>query len=291
MNYSSGHKFRTALKEEKPLQIIGVMNAYAAIMAKNVGFKALYLSGAGVSNFCFGLPDMGLTSMDNLLEEARRITAIVDLPLLVDIDTGWNNPIQIQRCIKGMQMANVAGVQIEDQALEKKCGHLPNKIIISIDQMVDKIQTAAGAKSDKDFIIMARCDAYASEGFDRVIERCLAYQKAGADMLFPEALSSLEDFRAFKKAVNLPFLVNLTEFGQTPLLNTKKLEGIGADMALYPLSASRAMNQAALKVMQDIRTNGTQMLSLENMQTREELYHYLEYDKYKKMEERWLRED
>jgi methylisocitrate lyase len=288
---SQGEKFRTALLEEKPLQIIGVMNAYVAILAKSLGFKALYLSGAAVSNFSFGLPDMGLTSMDNLLEETRRITAVVDLPLLVDIDTGWDTPIQIQRCIKGMEHAGAAGLHIEDQVLEKKCGHLPGKQIISIDKMVQRIEAATEARTDKDFVIMARSDAYATEGLDRVIERCRAYHKAGADMVFPEALPSLEDFRAFRKAIDVPFLANLTEFGQTALISAKKLGSIGVDMVLYPLSASRAMNQTALKVMQDIRTNGTQLLSLDAMQTRQELYHFLEYDKYKKREEKWLRED
>ncbi len=291
MEHSGGKQFREALAAEKPLQIMGVMNAYAAILAKSVGFKALYLSGAGVSNYSFGLPDMGLTSMDNLLEDARRITAIIDLPLLVDIDTGWGNPILTQRAIRGMNQAGVAGVHIEDQALEKKCGHLPGKIIVSINEMSDRIQSAVEAKTDPDFIIMARCDAYATEGLDRVIERCLAYQKAGADMLFPEALTNLEDYKVFRKAVKIPFLVNQTEFGQTPIISIKKLEIAGVDMVLYPLSASRAMNQAALKVMQDIRNNGSQLYSLESMQTREELYHYLHYDKYKKMEAKWLKED
>lgn len=280
MQESPGKKFRQSLQEEKPLQILGVINAYVALMAKEVGFKALYLSGAGVANSSFGVPDLGLTSLDNLLEDARRITTIVDLPLLVDIDTGWGNPIKIARAVKSLQLAGVAGIQIEDQAKEKKCGHLPRKRLVSKDVMAERIRAAVEAKIDPNFIVMARCDAYDEEGLDRVIERCRAYEIAGADMFFPEALPTLEDYRAFREGISLPFLANLTEFGKTPLLSTRKLQSAGVDMALYPLSVNRAMNQAALKIMKEIREKGTQLGCIELMQTREELYHFLEYHKY-----------
>lgn len=277
MNTCAGKRFREAMLAEKPLQIVGTINAYIAIMAKQAGFRALYLSGAGVSNSAFGLPDLALTTLNDVLEEVNRITAVVDTPLLVDIDTGWGNSLLIARSIKSMLKAGAAGIHIEDQIINKRCGHRPNKVIVPIADMVDRIKAAVDAKTDPDFVVMARSDAFASEGLERVIERLIAYQEAGADMLFPEALHSLEDFIAIKKAVNIPILANLTEFGCTPLLTLEELEIAGIDLALYPLTVNRTMNKAAFNALKELRTQKTQRRLLDQMQTRQELYEFLNY--------------
>jgi methylisocitrate lyase len=275
---SSGQKFHQALTTEKPLQIIGTINAYCAIMAQKIGFRALYLSGAGVSNASYGLPDLGLTTLDNVLEDARRIIAAVDLPLLVDIDTGWGNALMINRTIKSMISAGVAAVHIEDQVFEKRCGQLSGKTLVSTDEMVDRIKAAVDAKTDPHFFIMARLDGFTVEGLEKTIERALAYYAAGVDGLFAEAFATLTDYQALKNTVPAPILANLTEFGVTPLFNTQELAQAGVDMALYPLSASRAMNSTALSVFKTIREKGTQQDVLELMQTRQELYKFLNYD-------------
>jgi methylisocitrate lyase len=279
---SQGLKFRMALASEKPLQIIGVINAYVAIMAEKTGFAALYLSGAGVANAAYGLPDLGLTSLDNVAEEVRRITAAVECPLLVDIDTGWGNSLMVARAVKTMQTAGAAAVHIEDQSLFKRCGHRPGKCIVAIDTMLGRIKAAVDARVDPHFVIMARTDAFASEGLDCAIERALAYVEAGADMIFLEALTELEHYAACRRQLPVPLLANLTEFGHTPLFSLAELSAVGIDMALYPLSLNRAMNLAALKVLQGIRTEGSQRSLLEKMQTREELYGFLKYEFFEK---------
>lgn len=280
MEESPGKRFRNAIALESPLQLIGTVNAYVAMMAKRMGFRALYLSGAGVANSSYGLPDLGMTTLDNVLEDVRRITSAVDLPLLVDIDTGWGSSLMIQRTIQLMIRAGAAGVHIEDQAISKRCGHRPGKKLVSKAEMVDRIKAAVSAKTDPDFIIMARTDACAAEGLESAIGRAIAYKKAGADMVFPEALNTLEQYRLFKEAVGIPILANLTEFGQTPLFSLKELAHVGVDIALYPLSVNRAMNLAARQVLHEIRHKGTQRNLLHRMQTREELYQFLDYLSY-----------
>lgn len=268
-----GELFRTAVKKEQPLQVVGVINAYVALMAERCGFQALYLSGAGVANSSYGVPDIGLMTLDNVLEDASRIINAVNLPLLVDIDTGWDG-----KAIKAMIRAGVAAVHLEDQvAIDKKCGHLEGKKIVSKEEMVDRIKAAVDARTDPSFVIMARTDAFASEGLERTIERAIAYRDAGADMIFPEALTELAQFETLRKKVGVPILCNLTEFGKTPLWSTKELRVHGIDMALYPLSANRAMNAAALKILKEIKEKGTQKGALSHMQTREELYDFLNY--------------
>lgn len=271
---SAGLKLRKALQKESPLQIVGVINAYAAKMAQDVGFLALYLSGAGVANSSFGIPDSGLTTLENIREDALRIVQAVGLPLLVDIDTGWDDP---GKTIRVLENAGVAGVHIEDQVSDKKCGHLNSKGIISKSEMCERICACAEARKDPSLVIMARTDALANEGIDGSLERLMAYKHAGADMLFPEAMQDLDQYRIIKEATQLPVLANLTEFGKTPLFTLDELKSATIDMALYPLSANRAMNLAALRVFEEIRQKGTQKNILEIMQTREELYHFLNY--------------
>lgn len=280
MKESPGMRFRQAAAKEKPLQIVGTINAYAALMAKKVGFEAIYLSGAGVANSSYGLPDIGMTTLDNVLIDARRIIEAVDLPLLVDIDTGWGNALMIGRTIKAMESSGVAAVHIEDQVFEKRCGHLPNKNLVSTEEMVDRIKAAVDARKDRNFVIMARTDAFAQEGLEKMIERCHAYEEAGADMLFLEALTELKHYKICKDSLALPILANMTEFGRTPLFTLKQLAEANVDLVLYPLSANRAMNLAGLSVFQELRHRGTQQFLLERMQTREELYGFLEYDAY-----------
>lgn len=275
---SAGHRFREALEKEVPLQVVGTINAYAAIMADAAGFQAIYLSGAGIANACFALPDIGLTTLDNVAEETRRITGSVDVPLLVDIDTGWGSTSMIERAIRVIERAGAAAIHLEDQVFEKRCGHLPGKEIVSKEEMTDRIKAAVGAKTDPSFVVMARTDAYASEGIERMIERCLAYEQVGADIHFIEALSSLEEYRQCVKALKKPVLANMTEFGKTPLFTKDELANAGVGLILYPLSAWRAMNLAALKVMKELRTQGTQRHLLDQMQTREELYGFLDYE-------------
>lgn len=272
---------REAVAGNKPLQIVGAINAYSAIMAEKTGFKALYLSGSGVAAASHGLPDLGITSLNDVVEDARRITSATRLPLLVDIDTGFGSAFNIQRTIMEMERAGVAGVHIEDQVTAKRCGHRPGKQIVTTEEMVDRIKVAVAARKDKDFVIMARTDSLANEGIEAAIKRAEAYIAAGADMLFPEALTELGQYERFTKAFpNIPILANLTEFGKTPLFTTEELATVGVSLALYPLSASRAANAAALAVYQTILKDGTQKNSLSSMQTREELYQFLDYYKY-----------
>ena len=274
---SAGLRFRQALEVEKPLQIMGTVNAYAAMMAKQVGYKAIYLSGAGVANYSYGLPDLGMTSLDNVLEDVRRITERVDTPLLVDIDTGWGGALNIARTIKQMIAAGAAAVHIEDQVAQKRCGHRPNKEIVSQQEMVDRIKAAVDARTDSSFVIMARTDALAVEGLQAAIDRAGAYIEAGADMLFPEAITELEMYRQFAQATQAPILANITEFGSTPLFTTQELASADVSLALYPLSAFRAMNKAAENVYVTLRQEGTQKNVVDSMQTRQELYERINY--------------
>jgi len=277
MKSSAGKRFRQALDDERPLQIVGTINAYSALMAAEVGFRAIYISGAGVANASYGLPDLGMTSLDNVLEDATRITSVTDVPLLVDIDTGWGGAFNIARAVKSMGNAGVAAVHIEDQVGQKRCGHRPNKSIVSSREMVDRIKAAVDAKVDDDFVVMARTDALAVEGMEPMLDRIRAYQAAGADAIFAEAMTDIDLYREVTSAVDVPVLANLTEFGMTPLYDTKQLADVGIRMALYPLSASRAMNKAALAVFRSIREDGTQRDVVDSMQTREELYAFLGY--------------
>ncbi|WP_455199440.1 methylisocitrate lyase [Kaarinaea lacus] len=274
-----GARLRAAVEREKPLQVVGAINAYAAMMAEQTGFNALYLSGAGVANASYGLPDLGMTSLNDVLEDVRRITAASELPLLVDADTGWGSAFNISRTIREMIRAGAAGVHIEDQVATKRCGHRPGKAIVTQGEMVDRIKAAVDARSN-DFVIMARTDALAVEGMDSAIERARACVEAGADMIFPEAMTELEQYRTFAKAVKVPVLANITEFGATPLFTTDELASVGVGLALYPLSAFRAMNSAALNVYQTLRSEGTQKNVIDTMQTRMALYDFLNYHSY-----------
>ena len=277
---SAGGRFREALALETPLQVVGVINAYAALMAERVGFRAIYLSGGGVANASFGLPDLGMTTLSDVLEDVRRITSATGLPLLVDADTGWGNAFMIARTVRQMIKAGAAGIHIEDQVQAKRCGHRPNKEIVSTAEMVDRIKAAVDAKTDPDFVLMARTDAHAVEGLEQTIERACCYKEAGADMIFAEALSELSQYREFADAVDIPILANMTEFGKTPLFTTEELKASGVSLALYPLSAFRAMSAAALNVYQTIRQQGAQRDVVDNMQTRSELYAFLNYHEY-----------
>jgi len=277
---SSGAKFRAALAAENPLQVIGAINAYTARMAERTGFKALYLSGGGVAANSLGMPDLGISALEDVLVDVRRITEVTTLPLLVDIDTGWGSAFNIARTIRSMIKAGAGAVHMEDQVSAKRCGHRPGKEVVSRDEMVDRIKAAVDARSDPGFVIMARTDALAIEGLDAAIGRAAAYVEAGADMIFPEAITELAMYRKFKDAVKVPILANITEFGQTPLFTTGELASAGVDMALYCCSAYRAMNKAALDVYRAIRRDGTQKNVLDAMQTRAELYDMLDYHAY-----------
>lgn len=274
---SAGARFRAALRQEKPLQIIGAINAYHAKLAEQSGFKAIYLSGGGVAAGSLGLPDLGISTMDDVLTDVRRITDATDTPLLVDIDTGWGGAFNIARAIKSVSKMGAAAVHIEDQLQAKRCGHRPNKAIVTQAEMVDRIKAAVDAKTDPDFVIMARTDALAVEGLQSAIDRACACVEAGADMIFPEAMTDLDMYRQFAQAVKVPVLANITEFGSTPLFTVDELASAEVSMVLYPLSAFRAMNQAALKVYQAVRRDGTQKNVLDLMQTRMELYDHLGY--------------
>lgn len=276
---TQGALLRHAVEIESPLQVMGTINAYTAMMAEKSGAKAIYLSGAGVANASYGLPDLGMTSLDNVLTDVRRITAASALPLLVDVDTGWGSAFNISRTVKEMVMAGAAGIHIEDQVQTKRCGHRPGKEIVSQQEMVDRIKAAVDARTN-DLVIMARTDALAVEGMDSAIERAVACVEAGADMIFPEAMTTLEQYRTFVDAIGVPVLANITEFGSTPLFTTEELNSVGVKLALYPLSAFRAMNAAALNVYQTLLNDGTQQSVLEQMQTREELYGFLDYHTY-----------
>jgi len=278
MSSSPGSQFRVALASERPLQIAGAINAYAALLAHRAGFRALYLSGAGVANHSRGIPDIGETTLDDVLLDARRITSRVDLPLLVDIDTGWDDPA---KAVRELAAAGVAAVHIEDQIPAKLCGHLPGKQIVPTAEMVARVRAAISGKPDATFVVMARTDAAAVEGVPAAIERAKAYVAAGADMIFAEALPTLDDYRRFTSGVNAPVLANLTEFGQTPLFTLEELCSAGVAMALYPLSASRAAAAASLEVFNAIRRDGTQKSAIAKMQTRADLYAVLGYDQKK----------
>ena len=275
-----GGRFRQAVELNNPLQIVGTVSAYSAIMAQKCGHKAIYLSGGGVAASSLGTPDLGITTLKDVLEDARRITDSSSLPLLVDIDTGWGGAFNIARAIREMIRADVAAIHIEDQVMQKRCGHRPNKAIVSPAEMVDRIKAAVDARSDDKFVIMARTDALAIEGLDAAIERAVACVEAGADMIFPEAMTELNQYRRFVDAVGVPVLANITEFGATPLYTCEQLASVGVKMSLYPLSAFRAMSLAALNVYQHILADGSQQKVVDTMQTRMELYDYLDYHQY-----------
>ncbi len=277
---SAGARFRAALGEESPLQVVGTITAYAGLMAKRTGYRALYLSGGGVAANSLGVPDLGISTMEDVLTDARRIIEATQMPLLVDIDTAWGGAFNIARTIRSFERVGVAAVHMEDQVGQKRCGHRPGKELVSKQEMVDRVKTAVDTRSDDDFVIMARTDAAAGEGVDAAIERAVAYVEAGADMIFPEAIKTLDDYRQFKAAVKVPILANLTEFGATPFFTTDELRDAGVDIALYCCGAYRAMNKAALNVYETIRRDGTQKAAVPSMQTREELYDFLSYHEY-----------
>ncbi len=277
---TAGGRLRLAIREEKPLQIIGTVNAYVAMMAQQTGYRAIYLSGAGVSNYSYGLPDLGMTSLDDVLTDVRRITAQVNTPLLVDIDTGWGGAFNIARAVKLMIAAGAAAVHIEDQVAAKRCGHRPNKEVVPQDEMVDRVKAAVDAKTDPDFVLMARTDALQIEGLSGVIDRACAFAEAGADAIFAEAMTDITMYKQVCDAVKIPVLANLTEFGTTPYYLREELGAQGIAMVLYPLSPTRAMQKAALNVLQAIRKDGTQKNVLDLMQTRSELYDFLGYHAY-----------
>ncbi|TAL08651.1 MAG: methylisocitrate lyase, partial [Porticoccaceae bacterium] len=277
---SPGARFRRAIAQHRPLPVVGTINAYTAMMAERIGHRAIYLSGAGVANASHGLPDLGMTSLNDVTEDVRRITAASALPLLVDIDTGWGGAFNIARTIREMIRAGAAAVHLEDQVAQKRCGHRPNKEIVSPEEMVDRVKAAVDARSDADFFIMARTDAFAQEGLERAIERAQACVAAGADGIFAEAITEEAHYRAFAAALDVPLLANITEFGQTPLYNRAELGAWGVDLVLYPLSAFRAMNRAAETVYRNILERGDQKDVVDLMQTRMELYDYLDYHAY-----------
>ncbi|KVE35524.1 methylisocitrate lyase [Burkholderia sp. TSV86] len=287
---SAGAKFRAAVAAEQPLQVVGAITAYAAKMAEAVGFKAVYLSGGGVAANSLGIPDLGISTMDDVLIDANRITNATSLPLLVDIDTGWGGAFNIARTIRSFIKAGVAAVHLEDQVGQKRCGHRPGKECVPAGEMVDRIKAAVDARTDDGFVIMARTDAAAAEGLDSAIERAVAYVEAGADMIFPEAMKTLDDYRRFKAAVKVPILANLTEFGSTPFFTTDELKSANVDIALYCCGAYRAMNKAALNFYETVRRDGTQKAAVPTMQTRAELYDYLGYYAYEEKLDRLFSE-
>jgi len=280
MTLSPGKKFREAVGSSTPLQVVGTINAYTARMAQAIGHKAIYLSGGGVAANSLGMPDLGISTLDDVLTDVRRITAVCDLPLLVDADTGFGGAFNIERTVKSLIRDGAAGMHIEDQVAQKRCGHRPGKAIVSRDEMVDRIKAAADARGDDDFVIMARTDALAVEGMERAVDRAAACVAAGADMVFPEAVRTLEQYREFRDAVGVPILANITEFGHTPLFTCEELANAGVDIVLYCCAAYRAMNKAALGVYRALLADGHQKNVLEQMQTREELYEFLGYHGY-----------
>jgi methylisocitrate lyase len=277
---SPGQQFRQAVIDERPLQVMGAITAYAGLMAKRTGYRALYLSGGGVAANSLGVPDLGISTMEDVLTDARRIVDATDMPLLVDIDTGWGGAFNIGRAIRSFINVGVAAVHMEDQVGQKRCGHRPGKEVVSTGEMVDRIKSAVDARTDDGFVIMARTDAAAVEGIDAAIERAVAYVEAGADMIFPEAMTSLDDYRRVKAAVKVPILANLTEFGSTPFFTTDELREAGVDIALYCCGAYRAMNKAALNFYRTVRSEGTQKHIIDTLQTRAELYDFLGYHAY-----------
>ena len=280
MSQSSGQRLRAALAAEKPLQVVGAINAFSALLAERAGFRALYLSGAGVANASFGLPDLGITSLNDVCEDVRRITAATNLPLLVDADTGWGGAFNIARTTHDLIRSGAAGMHLEDQVQAKRCGHRPGKALVPAEEMSDRIKAAVDAREDPGFVIMARTDAHAVEGQQAAIDRAQAYVEAGADMIFAEALRTLEEFREFTTKIPVPVLANITEFGQTPLFTVEELGASGISLVLYPLSAFRAMSKAALEVYTELRAKGTQQGVTDRMQTRLELYDVLGYHAY-----------
>lgn len=289
---SPGTRLRRLVAENPPVQVVGAINAYSALLAARSGHRALYLSGAGVANASFGLPDLGITQLADVVEDARRITGVTDLPLLVDVDTGFGDAFNIARTVREMERAGVAAIHIEDQVAAKRCGHRPGKALVSSGEMADRITAAVDARTDAGFVIMARTDAHASEGAQAALDRAATYVEAGADMIFAEALHSLEEFTAFTAALDVPVLANITEFGKTPLLSVEELRSAGVGLALYPLSAFRAMSRAALEVYRAIAEDGHQKRVLDSMQTRDELYDCLNYHDYeRKLDELFSREE
>ena len=279
---SAGQRFRAAVENERPLQVVGAINAYSALLAARSGFQSLYLSGAGVANASFGLPDLGVTTVNDVCEDARRITAACDLPLLVDADTGWGAAFSIARTTRELIRAGCAAMHIEDQVQAKRCGHRPGKALVAGAEMMDRIRAAVDARSDAGFVVMARTDAHAVEGQQAAIERAASYVEAGADMIFAEALTSLDEYRQFTRAVDVPVLANITEFGRTPLFTIAELRDAGLRLVLYPLSAFRAMSRAAATVYEVIRRDGSQRAVVDQMQTRTELYEVLGYHEYER---------
>ena len=279
---SAGARFRAALQAERPLQVVGTINAFTALLAERAGYKAIYLSGAGVANASFGLPDLGMTSLNDVCEDIRRITGATGLPLLVDADTGWGAAFNIARTTREMIRAGAGALHLEDQVSAKRCGHRPGKALVSSEEMCDRIRAAVDGRTDDAFVIMARTDAHAVEGQPQAIERALAYVEAGADMIFAEALTTLDEYRQFTAAVRVPVLANITEFGKTPLFTTAELADAGVRLVLYPLSAFRAMSAAALTVYETLRREGTQQAVVDTMQTRAELYDVLGYHDYER---------
>lgn len=288
---SAGARFRAALSAEKPLQIVGVINAYAALLAQRAGFRAIYLSGGGVSAASLGVPDLGIITLEDVLVDVRRITDASTLPLLVDVDTGFGSAFNIARTVRSLIKAGAAAMHIEDQVQAKRCGHRPGKELVPVEEMLDRLKAALDARTDPSFVIMARTDSLAVEGLDRALERARAYAEAGADMLFPEAVTDPSTYSLFVRTAGVPVLANLTEFGKTPLLTIAELRALDVDMALYPLSAFRAMSAIALRVYQTIRSEGTQAAMLPQMQTRDELYEILDYLSYeRKLDELFAKE-
>jgi methylisocitrate lyase len=277
-----GLLFKKAIEAERPLQVIGAINAYHAKLAEKTGYKAIYLSGGGVAAGSLGVPDLGISTLEDVLIDIRRITDSTSLPLLVDVDTGFGGAFNIARTIRSVEKSGAAAVHIEDQIQAKRCGHRPNKSIVSQNEMVDRIKSAVDAKNDENFVIMARTDALAVEGLQSAIDRACACVEAGADMIFPEAINDLDTYKKFTKSVDVPVLANITEFGATPLFSLDELNSVGIAIALYPLSAFRAMNKAALNIYKGLREEGTQKNLVEQMQTREELYEFLDYHEYEK---------
>ena len=277
---SAGARFWQALEEERPLQVVGTINAYSALLAERAGFKALYLSGAGVANASFGLPDLAMTTLTDVCEDIRRICYASDLPLLVDADTGWGNAFMIGRTIREMTRAGAAGCHIEDQVAAKRCGHRPGKALVEAAEMVDRIKAAVDGRTDSRFVIMARTDAHAVEGQQAALDRAADYVEAGADMIFAEALTTVDEYKQFTSTINVPVLANLTEFGKTPLFTIEEMADAGVRLALYPLSAFRAMSAAAENVYKNLRKEGTQQSVVDTMQTRKELYEVLAYHEY-----------
>ena len=277
---SAGARVRAALEAERPLQIVGTITAYTALLADKAGYRAIYLSGAGVANASFGLPDLAMTTLNDVCEDIRRIASATDLPLLVDADTGWGSAFMISRTIREMTSAGAAGCHLEDQVAVKRCGHRPGKALVDTNEMCDRLKAAVDGRIDDQFVVMARTDAHAVEGQQAAIDRAAAYVEAGADMIFAEALTTLDEYRQFTDTINVPVLANLTEFGKTPLFTTQELAGVGVRMALYPLSAFRAMSNAALRVYETLRNEGTQQSVVDTMQTRMELYDVLDYQAY-----------